>query len=385
MRTGLLRSGYTTGTYAAAAAKAAAFFLLTDQIPDCVQVKLPKEQYVGMRPELVSEGVWKGMMRIQKDAGDDPDVTDGAWVYAKVTVITPEQWTQRVSESMGYTDEYPGAGIYITGGIGIGIVTKKGLNCPVGHYAINSVPRKMIRENVRDVLEQMSFEGQVLVELMIPEGKTLAEKTFNPRLGIVGGISILGTTGIVEPMSEAALIETIRLDIRMKVQEQAIPIWMTPGNYGEQFLWDTIGIPLGEAVKCSNFIADAMEILVQEGAQAICLAGHIGKLIKITGGTRNTHSRYGDRRMELLARIAGIYAPFLTDAILKANTTEEAIGLLCEHGMAEPVLMETAKQVKWQLEQWSDNRILVEVVTFSTAYGILGKTDGIGNMQGDIE
>lgn len=383
-----LRSGFTTGTCAAAAAKAAAVFLLTGRAAERVTIHTPQGILAELTAETVMSGEFQGYCRVRKDAGDDPDVTHGSWIYGKVAVITPERWQELRQSGQGYTaDEYPGW--YLTGGPGIGIVTKPGLSCPVGRYAINPVPRKMIMAAAAQVWEAVREEEAESLEIRIaiPAGIHLAEKTFNPRLGIVGGISVLGTSGIVEPMSEQALLETIRLDIRMKVREREGRVILTPGNYGAIFLQETMGIPLGEAVKCSNFIADALEFLVAEGAGQVLLAGHIGKLIKVTGGARNTHSCYGDRRMELLAAIVGEYQPELTATVQQANTTEEVMGLLVEHGLAALVLDRAAELVKQQAERWlreasvpsmnSERGIQVEVVTFSSVYGILGKTRGV--------
>lgn len=379
-----LRSGFTTGTCAAAAAKAAAVFLLTGRRSEQVTIHTPQGILAELAAETVISGEFKGYCRVRKDAGDDPDVTHGSWIYGAVSVITSERWQELLQSGQGYADDdYPG--LYLTGGPGIGIVTKPGLSCPAGRYAINPVPRKMILAAVAEIGQRESLE----IRIAIPEGIHLAEKTFNPRLGIVGGISVLGTSGIVEPMSEHALLETIRLDIRMKVLEGDGRVILTPGNYGETFLRESMGIPLGEAVKCSNFIADALGLLVAEGARKVLLAGHIGKLIKIVGGARNTHSRYGDRRMELLAAIVGEYQPELTAAVGQANTTEEVMGLLVEHGLAIQVLNRAAELVKQQAERWlpesrpsadgadAIDAIQVEVVTFSSIYGILGKTRGV--------
>lgn len=376
-----LRSGFTTGTCAAAAAKAAAVFVLTGRRTEQVTIHTPQGILAELAVETVIGGEFKGYCRVRKDAGDDPDVTNGSWIYGAVSVITPERWQELLQSGQGYADDdYPG--LYLTGGPGIGIVTKPGLSCPAGRYAINPVPRKMILAAVAEVGQGESLE----IRIAIPEGIHLAGKTFNPRLGIVGGISVLGTSGIVEPMSEHALLETIRLDIRMKVLAGNGRVILTPGNYGETFLKETMGIPLGEAVKCSNFIADALGFLVAEGAREVLLAGHIGKLVKVTGGARNTHSRYGDRRMELLAAIVGEYQPELTAVVRQANTTEEVMGLLVEHGLAIQVLDQVAELVKKLAECWlleampsaNDADIIqVEVVTFSSIYGILGKTRGV--------
>lgn len=374
MRQKLLRSGYTTGTCAAAAAKAAAVFLLTGTAPETVSITIPRGSAARFAAELSAAAGYPGYFRVQKDAGDDPDVTHGSWIYAAVTTITAGQWEQLWHEGAGYIDEhYPG--IYLTGGTGVGIVTRRGLACPVGKYAINPVPRQMIFQAVAEVKAVSPAAAYLKVEIAVPNGVRLAARTFNPKLGIEGGISILGTSGIVEPMSEHALLETIRLEIRMQLLENKQPIIITPGNYGETFLRETLDIPLGEAIKCSNFIADTLTILSEEGAGMALLVGHIGKLVKVSGGAGNTHSRYGDRRMELLADAAAGIVPSLVPDILGCNTTEEAMGILVGAGAQTPVLNEVAGRVQTQLMRWTGGRPEIEVVTFSSAYGILGMTE----------
>ena len=189
-----LRFGYTTGSCAAAAAKAAASMLLTGEKTNYVSLVTPKGIHLHLETRDIRQEADVVSCAIEKDAGDDPDITNGAWIYARVS---------RQKEK----------GVHITGGPGIGIVTKPGLEQPPGTYAINSVPRQMIAKELQKLCEQHKYEAGLKVELSVPEGKELARQTFNPRLGIEGGISILGTTGIVEPMSEAALVSSIRLEL----------------------------------------------------------------------------------------------------------------------------------------------------------------------------
>ena len=236
-----LRLGYTTGSCAAAAAKAAAWMLLTGRRKETITLDTPK----GIRLELAVREI---TMRadsvscaIEKDSGDDPDVTKGTLIFASVR----------------RTDE---PGVHIDGGEGVGRVTKRGLDQPVGNAAINSVPRQMIRENVEEVMALTDFSGGLDVVISAPEGETLAKKTFNPRLGIVGGISILGTTGIVEPMSEAALVETIRVELRQRRAMGKEYALLTPGNYGSDFIRQNLDVDLNTAVQVSNFLGDALDI-----------------------------------------------------------------------------------------------------------------------------
>lgn len=387
-----LRSGYTTGTCAAAAAKAAAVFLfckISQRTPEGetgtglpVRVSLPgggscRFTPVPWSPDQEGTGL-EGYWGLQKDSGDDPDVTNRTWIYAAVTPVSRAELARLCREGRGYAlPEYPE--LYINGGPGIGIVTKRGLSCPVGHYAINPVPRQMIAGAVREAWGEAGYDGCLEVRIAIPEGIRLAEQTFNPRLGIAGGISILGTTGIVAPMSEDALVETIRLDIRTRIFAGQRFLLLTPGNYGEAYLWKQFGIPVGEAVKCSNFLGASMKLLAEEGAARILFVGHMGKLVKAAGGIPNTHSRYGDHRMELLeqlTRACGERDEAFLARIRQSNTTDEAVACLQEHGLGRQVLNLAAERVKKAMEGWSGGRVQVEVITFSTASQMYGETGG---------
>ena len=394
-----LRSGFTTGACATAAAKAAVVFLLSGKLPEQVEIRLPEGQRAAWKPEYQNEGVCRGFVRVQKDAGDDPDVTHGSWVYARAEIFTENQLEKARKTGRGYwLEEYPE--LYLDGGIGIGIATKPGLSCPVGHYAINPVPRKMILSTAGEECDHRAFRGCVKIQIAIPSGVELAQKTFNPKLGIQGGISVLGTTGIVKPMSEEALLATIRLDIHMKIVEKKKILLMAPGNYGETFLREAMGIPMGEAVLCSNFVADSMKMLREEKVRDLFFVSHIGKLIKVSAGIPNTHSKYGDGRMEEMARLTREHfdremehtadpmtgpmsltteqiEALLAD-ILASNTTDEALEYLngAESGLAEQVLAATAESAKVHLEDWAGGTIHAEVVTFSSALGITGESRG---------
>ena len=223
-------------------------------------------------------------------------------------------------------------GITIDGGRGIGRVTKPGLDQPVGAAAINHVPRQMITANIERVLDVWreghaenisdawreehadmplgkspdTFSG-LRVIISAPEGEALAARTFNPKLGITGGISILGTTGIVEPMSDRAVVETIRAQMNVLKAEGDKFAVLAPGNYGLAFLTQKYGLQEDRIVLISNYAAEAVKLAAEAGFEGILLAGHIGKLVKIAGGVRNTHSMYGDRRMEILWEIAREY------------------------------------------------------------------------------
>lgn len=228
-----MRYGFTTGSCAAAAAKAAAYMLLSGKIKEEITIQTPKgipfhAQMVDIQrsEKCVSCGV-------VKDGGDDPDITTGTIIYARVSIETGKEDTS-VEISQQKKDEVPI--IYIDGGVGVGRVTKPGLDQPVGNAAINHVPREMIEREVCQVCELLDYKGTLWVEISAPAGVELAEKTFNPRLGIVGGISILGTSGIVEPMSSQALLDTIRVELRQKYAMGKDIVAVSPGNYGLDYM-----------------------------------------------------------------------------------------------------------------------------------------------------
>ena len=364
-----LQMGYTTGSCAAAAAKAAAEMLLSGEEIRQVRLLTPKGIELYLELEEIMRKMSEVSCAVRKYSGDDPDVTNGTLVCARAVLACHDSITES-----GYTDPaYPG--IEVTGGEGIGMVMRDGLSCPVGHYAINPVPRTAIfREAALARREAGMPELPLRIEISIPSGRELAEKTFNPHLGIIGGISVLGTTGIVNPMSEAALVETIRLDIRVHAQEDVSLLAVAPGNYGERFLKEETGLSMENFIKCSNFIGTSFKMLSQEGIHQALLAGHVGKLVKVAGGVMNTHSRYGDRRMEILSACARTVGFPEADALLPMNTTEEAADFLYEHGYLKQVMEQVANQVKAVLEE--ESGVQTEVMLFSSNYGLMARTAG---------
>ncbi len=301
-----LRSGYTTGTCAAAAAAAAVRTLLSGSKPESVDIVTPNGKRLILRPKNFSSDVEYAECSVQKDSGDDPDVTDGLHIFARVRCIPH--------------------GIEIDGGDGIGRVTRRGLDRQVGEAAINSVPRKMIAEAVSAESAAFGYEGGISVIISAPGGAEIAKKTFNPRLGIEGGISILGTTGIVEPMSEKALVDTIYLELKMKREGNANVAVLTPGNYGESFCREQLNIQ--SPVLCGNFVGDAIDMAGELGFSGILIVSHIGKLAKLGSGIMNTHSKYADGRMETLALCAALADVPEWRRVLDCTTTCEAYEII---------------------------------------------------------
>ena len=353
-----LRLGYTTGSCAAAAAKAAAWMLLTGRKRERISLTTPKGITLELQIQEITMGEDTVSCAVEKDGGDDPDVTKGTLIFAAVS-----------------RSDTPG--ITIDGGEGVGRVTKRGLDQPVGAAAINSVPRQMIRENVEEVCRLTDEHGGLSVVISAPEGESLAKKTFNPRLGIVGGISILGTTGIVEPMSEQALVETIRAELKLRRAAGAEYVLLTPGNYGSDFIEQELKLDPAAAVQTSNFIGDALDMCRELGFRGFLLVGHIGKLVKLAGGMFNTHSRYGDCRMEILAAQAaacGISAAAAVQ-LLDCVTCDDALRILQEEGICNQTLRRLTERVDQLLRLRAGETMETGAILFSKVYGLLGGTE----------
>ena len=270
-------------------------------------------------------------------------------------------------------------GVHIDGGVGVGRVTREGLDQPVGAAAINSTPRRMIREQVESVLEGVpGFAGGLLVTISIPAGVELAAKTFNPRLGIEGGISVLGTGGIVRPMSEDALIASIELEMRMLYERGVRDLLVVPGNYGRDFACGQLALSMDEAVSCSNYFGATLDAACVLGFKRVLIVGHIGKMAKVAGGIMNTHSRVADCRVEVLAAHAALVgAPQEVVAqIMDAATTDAALDALKERGLDQPTMASLMRNLADKLNHRVAGRLQVEAIVFSNVHGVLGKTPG---------
>lgn len=354
-----LRCGYTTGTCAALAAAAAAQMLFSGSAPKKVGLITPKGIPVEVSPVHCSLEQETARCAVIKDGGDDIDATAGAEIFAEV---------KRRKEP----------GILIQGGKGVGRVTKPGLDQPVGEAAINRVPRQMIRAAAEQVMEAMGEEGGLEITISVPEGETIAKKTFNPQLGIEGGISIIGTSGIVEPMSLQALLDTKKIELR-QAADRTKRVILTPGNYGREFIEkelekETAGVPV---VVCSNFIGELLDAARAEQMEQVLLVGHIGKLVKVAGGIMNTHSRYADGRREMFcahAALCGGGQP-LCRALMAAATADACIALLLEAGLWEKVRDSLLSAIEVQLARRGAG-VRTGAVLFSNTYGLLGMTEG---------
>lgn len=368
-----LRKGFTTGSCGAAAAKAALYMLLTGSVKDEIEIITPGGAVFRTEVKDIFREGNRVRCAVVKDGGDDPDVTTGLHVTAEV----------RAEERGDGALE-----IQIEGGPGVGRVTLPGLDQPVGNAAINRVPRQMIEKELTEVAELLDFRGRIRVILSVPGGEAAAERTFNPRLGIEGGISILGTTGIVEPMSTRAILDTIRVELNQRKALGDRIAAVSPGNYGLNFMQETYGYDLNRSVKCSNYVGDTVDMVREMGFRGMLLTGHIGKLIKVSGGIMNTHSKEGDARMELLA--AGVIrAGGSTDTlrgILNCRVTEEALGIIQAESPAllRKSMESVMDRILYYLRKRAGKELPVECILYSNEFGLLAASPGAMDMLEEL-
>ena len=352
-----MRFGYTTGSCAAAACKGATEILLGGKLQETVTLMTPKGILLTLELKDIQIETDKVTCAIRKDAGDDPDTTNGILVYATVEK-TKEQ------------------GITLDGGIGVGRVTKAGLSQKIGEAAINPVPKSMILRAATEIAEKYDCEGGRKIIIAVPEGVEIGKKTFNPRLGIVGGISILGTSGIVEPMSEAALVQSIRVEMKQHFSQGEEYLLVTPGNYGADYLREHMDLPYEKNIKCSNYVGETIDMAIDMGVKGILFIAHIGKFVKVAAGIMNTHSHSADARMEVLASNAiRAGAPLeCAKEILNASTTDEALDILNRYQMTQGTMKEVLDRIQFYLNHRSYEQILLGAVVFSNTCGYLGQT-----------
>lgn len=358
-----LRFGYTTGSCAAGAARGAAELLLGEDEIGEAELMTPKGILLHLELLDMKRDENAASCAVRKDAGDDPDTTNGILVYAKV---------EKFQIRSDMEDR-----IVIDGGTGVGRVTKPGLSQKIGEAAINPVPRAMILQVVEEIADRYHYEGGLKVTISVPEGEKIARKTFNPRLGIVGGISILGTSGIVEPMSEKALIDSIRVEMSQHAAMGEQYMLVTPGNYGADYLREHMALPFEKNIKCSNYVGETIDMAVDMGVKGILFISHIGKFVKVAAGIMNTHSHSADARMEVLCanaiRAGGDLA--CARSILQCNTTDEALRVLDENHILRETMKEITDRIQFYLDHRSYQQILLGAVIFSNEYGYLGQTE----------
>ena len=329
-----LRYGYTTGSCAAGAARGAVRMLLSGETLSEVELDTPKGITLTLQLHDITRGETYVSCAVQKDAGDDPDTTNGILVYVKA-----EKFSVSAAEQAGQErkTERSRPRIILDGGIGVGRVTKSGLSQNVGEAAINPVPRAMI---------------------------------------LLGGISILGTSGIVEPMSEKALIESIHVEMKQHFCQGEDFILVTPGNYGADYLREHMSIPFENNIKCSNYVGETIDMAIDMGVKGILFVAHIGKFVKVAAGIMNTHSHCADGRMEVLCASAIRAGGSLECAreILEAGTTDEALAVLDSYGILKETMAVVMEKIQFYLDHRSYEQILLGAVVFSNVYGLLGQT-----------
>lgn len=360
-----MKYGFTTGSCAAAASKAAAYMLLFDTEKKEIQIETPKK--ISYKADIIDIKKEERSVScaVKKYSGDDPDITNGMLIYSSVSL-----------EEI-YDSDRP-AVIDIDGGKGVGRVIKTGLDQPVGNAAINHVPREMITREVLEVCMLADFHGRLSVVIMADGGEEIAKNTFNPRLGIVGGISIIGTSGIVEPMSSRALLDTIRLELNQKRTQGFRCAAISPGNYGIDFMKETYGYDLDKSTKCSNFIGDTIDMAAEVGFESVLLTGNIGKLVKVAGGIMNTHSRQADCRMEIMAASA-IRAGVKNEDVIKildCIVTDEALEIIKEAGKLDKTMGLLLERTLFYLNKRAAGKIDVECIIYSNKFGELAKSKG---------
>ena len=364
----LLRCGYTTGTCAAAASKAAVAMLFKQESMDSVAITTPNQTdlIIDVLNPQFNDNV--ASCSIEKDGGDDPDITNGILVSSKVALL-PDS-----SE------------IIIEGGKGVGKVTKGGLDQPVGMSAINSVPRKMIKDSLNELAMQFNYSGGFHVLISVPEGEEIAKKTFNPELGIVGGISILGTTGIVEPMSAKALADSIKVEISVIAAESNESILIFLGNFGKKFTEEDLNLSTKPGIMCSNFIDVALDSSVEFGFKNILLVGHIGKFVKLGIGMFNTHSHNGDGRIETLlscALDAGANIEILKE-IQKCVTTNAVLDILYENDLLDKTMEILNERIQHNIDRRVPDDINVGFICFANTgeySGVLFESENVDDLK----
>ncbi|HEY5557337.1 cobalt-precorrin-5B (C(1))-methyltransferase CbiD [Acetobacterium sp.] len=364
----LLRYGYTTGSCATAGTKAALEMYLSQEIRSSIKIDTPKGWPLDLVLHDQQFGSSEASCSVIKDAGDDPDITNGIKIFSKIMPSAK-------------------SGIQFLGGIGVGTVTSVGLSIPPGEPAINPVPREMMTLEIEKVLEKYRDLGKTdlpkgwMVEISIPQGEELAKRTFNPKLGIVGGLSVVGTSGIVEPMSEEALKSSLKLELSVLKAKGVKEIIFVPGNYGKDF---SLGLGLNEEVlvKTSNFMGFMLDEAERMGFEKILIVGHLGKLVKVAGGIFNTHSSVADGRMEILTAHCGILggSRLTMKKIMASKTTDEATALILEEKLPD-YFNHLAEVVKKKITDRVYGSIEVEVILFSKIHGHLGESQNAGKMR----
>ena len=362
-----LRKGYTTGSCATAAAKVAALMVMRQHLIHQVSIVTPSGVTLNLNVESPHVEGQQGIAAIRKDGGDDIDATHGMLIFARVTLTDSGEITLR-------------------GGEGVGTVTRKGIGLPIGSAAINRTPRHTIETAVREAIGPARGAE---VEIFAPEGEERAKKTYNARLGILGGISIIGTTGIVTPMSEESWKRSLALELEMKRAAGLERVVLVPGNHGERFVREQMGIDSQVVVTMSNFVGYMIEESVRLGFRQIVLIGHPGKLVKIAAGIFHTHSHIADGRMEtLVAHLALLGAPLeLLTLVSECDTTEAAMEHIDAYGfqrlynhLAERICQRVLERLRF-----TQNPPICDAIMFAFDNQILGSNRPVNEIVKDMQ
>ena len=350
----ILRSGYTTGACAAAGVKAALIFMTSNKMVNNVEITALDGTILTIPINSInlveSNGSEAIRVEVIKDSGDDPDITNGTSVFTEVRRIAGEEIIFRAGE-------------------GVGTVTKSGLSVPVGEPAINPKPRELISNVIKEF-----FADPVGIEvtISIPAGVELAKKTLNPVLGVEGGLSVIGTTGVLRPMSEEAFKKSLVPQIDVAIDAGYDSLIFVPGKIGEVAALK-LGLPKEAIVETSNFIGYMLEAAVEREVKNVLLLGHIGKLAKVAAGVFYTHNRIADCRLETIAACAAAegLGYKAVKQILNANTTEEAIRIIDENGF-ERVYQKIAKRASTRAYRYIFGKVYVGTILIDRENDILG-------------
>jgi cobalt-precorrin-5B (C1)-methyltransferase len=366
LRSSGLRPGWTTGACATAATAAAYTALLTGEFPDPVVITLPKGQQPAFA--LAGEELTAGrsaMAAVVKDAGDDPDVTHGAVVRSTVRLGAP------------------GTGVVFRAGPGVGTVTKAGLPLPVGEPAINPVPRQMMRDAVAGVAARHGAGGDVEVEISIDNGAEIARSTWNPRLGILGGLSVLGTTGIVVPYSCSAWIDSIRRGVDVARAAGHTHVAGCTGSTSERVAVAEYGLPDDALLDMGDFAGAVLKYLRRHPVARLTIAGGFAKLSKLAAGHLDLHSARSQVDKGFLAELAAAAGadPELTAAVAGANTGLEAVQLCRAAGVPlGDAVAEAARATA--LGVLREAPVAVDVICIDRAGTVVGRCAPLANRQG---
>lgn len=351
-----LRTGYTTGTSATAAAKAALLSIINQTKIENIDVKLPKGSFIKIPIHLCQFDENRSKCSVIKDGGDDPDVTHGA------EIVVDLSFTDKINE------------IEIDGGEGVGIVTKPGLGLELNKAAINPVPKKMINENLREIVDKYLLKKGIRVIISVPKGKELGPKTDNPRIGILNGISILGTSGIVIPFSTASYAASIRQNLDVAIAMGNDTVVLTTGGRSEDFAKKIVDLPEHCFVQMGDFSGYTIQQCARKEIKKAYVVGFIGKLAKMAAGVKQTHVKGSKVDMNFLAELARKCNANerIIESIKTANTARHVSEIIIENnvnGFFEEICNETYKHMR----KHSEEKVPLDVILFDFDGNILAR------------